>query len=92
MAMAMGVAMSTKKKTARRTRKPVWERGYYSHGYWRGKDRLGTVKLGPRGEWDGTYRWQAGTRAGESTSLADARRSVEQVVLVGTSQLSLFSD
>ncbi len=84
--------MSTGNKTTRRIKKPVWERGYYSHGYWRGKERLGTVKLGPPGEWDGTYRWQAGTHAGEATRLADAKRSVEQAVLVGARQLPLFTE
>ena len=84
--------MSTRKKTTRRTKNPVWERGYYSHGYWLGKNRLGTVKFAPRGEWDGTYRWQAGTHAGETTNLADAKRSVEQAVLVGARQLPLFTE
>jgi hypothetical protein len=84
--------MGTKNKSGRRSTRPVWERGYYSHGYWRGKVQLGTVKLGPRSEWDGKYRWQAGSHAGESTSLADAKRSVEQAALVGASQLALFVD
>jgi hypothetical protein len=77
------------KKRPSRT-KPVWERGFNSHGYWRGKEKLGTVRLGAKGEWDGVYRWQAGTHAGEAATLAEAKRAVEQVVLIGSSQLGLF--
>lgn len=77
-------------KAKRSKKKPFWERGYLAHGYWLGKERVGTVKLGPRGEWDGVYRWQAGNHAGESASLAEARRAVENAVLVGARQLPLF--
>lgn len=82
------------KKGTRRTGKarPFWERGYQSHGYWGGKERLGTVQLGARSEWDGIYRWQAGTRAGEARTLAEAKRAVEEQVLSLASQLSLFGD
>ncbi len=82
------------KKSKRRPskRKPVWERGYLSHGYWLGNERLGIVKTGARGEWDGTYRWQAGNHAGEARSLAEAKRAVEGTVLIGASQLQLFTD
>jgi len=79
------------KAKTRRT-KPAWERGYYSHGYWRGKEKLGSVRLGPKREWDGIYRWQAGTHAGEAATLAEAKRAVEEAVLVGASQLGLFSE
>lgn len=82
------------KKTVNRRapKRPTWERGYYSHGYWLGKEKLGTVKLGAKGEWDGVYRWQAGNQAGESAKLAQAKQAVEQVVLIGTRQLQLFQD
>jgi len=76
----------------KRFKKAFWERGYLSHGYWRGKERLGVVKLGPKKEWDGVYRWQAGNRAGEASTLDEAKRGVEQAVLFGTSQLTLFQD
>ena len=81
-------------KTAKRRvpKRPTWERGYYSHGYWSGKEKLGTVKLGPKGEWDGVYRWQAGNQAGDAATLARAKQAVEQVVLIGTRQLQLFQD
>ena len=82
--------MSTAKKRRASRIKHAWERGYYSHGYWRGKEKLGTVKLGPKGEWDGVYRWLAGTHAGEARTLAESKRSVEQAVLIGASQLALF--
>jgi len=72
--------------------KAFWERGYLSHGYWLGKERVGVVKLGPKKEWDGIYRWQVGSHAGESVTLEEAKRAVEQAVLVGASQLSLFQD
>ena len=75
---------------AKRTtkKKPFWERGYLGHGYWLGGKRLGSVKLGAKGE--GVYHWQAGTHAGETQSLKEAKRAVEQAVLVGASQLPLF--
>ena len=72
--------------------KPVWERGYNAHGYWKGKEKLGTVKLGAKGEWDGIYRWQAGNHYGGAATLAEAKRAVEQAVLVGASQLGLFGE
>lgn len=72
--------------------KPFWERGYQSHGYWRGKERVGSVQLGERGQWDGLYRWQAGNRAGQTKTLAEAKRAVEEMVLSLASQLSLFGD
>ena len=80
----------TKPHATKRKPKPFWERGYFQHGYWRGKERLGAVRLGPKGEWDGIYRWEAGHRAGETTTLKDAKQAVEQAVLVGASQLPLF--
>lgn len=85
------------KRPARRSRvkpriAPTWERGYYSHGLWRGKEKLGTVKLGPRGEWDGTYRWQAGSHAGEASTLHEAKRAVEAAALAGARQMPLFGD
>jgi hypothetical protein len=82
----------TKISKRRGGKRPQWERGYLSHGYWLGNQRLGTVKLGERGKWDGVYRWQAGNHAGEAATLQEAKRSVEQAVLVGASQLSLFGD
>jgi hypothetical protein len=82
------------KKSARKASKarPFWERGYQSHGYWQGKERLGTVQLGERSQWDGIYRWQAGSRAGEAKTLAEAKRAVEETVLSLASQLPLFGD
>ena len=82
------------KKSTRKTSKarPQWERGYQSHGYWQGKERLGTVQLGERAQWDGIYRWQAGNRAGEAKTLDEAKRAVEETVLSLATQLSLFGD
>ena len=80
----------TRPRAARRKLKPIWERGYFQHGYWLGNKRLGAVRLGPKGEWDGVYRWEAGTQAGETATLKDAKQAVEQAVSVGASQLPLF--
>lgn len=84
--------MATPNKKTTRKVKASWERGYYSHSYWQGNRKLGTVKLGPKDEWDGVYRWEAGTRAGECSSLAAAKQAVEQMVNFGASQISLFGD
>ncbi len=79
-------------KSVKKAKQAFWERGYLAHGYWFGKERLGQVRLGPKKEWDGIYRWQAGDRAGEASTLEEAKRGVEQAVLFGTSQLPLFQD
>jgi hypothetical protein len=72
-----------------RKARPYWERGYDTHGYWQGKQKIGWVAHEGKG---GVYRWQAGSRAGEATSLAEAKRSVEETVLSLATQLSLFGD
>ena len=77
-------------KTKRPRVKPVWERGHLSHGYWRGNDKLGVVKLAPKDQWDGVYRWEAGNYSGEASNLEEAKRAVENAVLLGTRQLGLF--
>lgn len=79
-------------KQGKRSVKPVWERGYFSHSYWKGKKKVGSVKLGPKDEWDGIYRWEAGTRTGECSTLAQAKQAVEQVVAFGASQIGLFDE
>jgi len=75
---------------SRKAKQAFWERGYLSHGYWAGKERLGVIRLGPKKEWDGIYRWEAANHAGEAATLEEAKRAVEQAVLVGASQLALF--
>jgi hypothetical protein len=77
-------------RRSKRIRRAFWERGYLSHGYWLGKERLGVVRLGPKNEWDGIYRWEAGNHAGEAITLEEAKNAVEQAVLIGASQLALF--
>jgi hypothetical protein len=74
----------------RRLKKPVWERGYLSHGFWLGKARLGVVKLERGSSATGKYRWEAGMHAGVAATLKDAKRAVEVAVLLGTVQLPLF--
>ena len=71
--------------------KPFWERGYDTHGYWQDKKKIGWVALDGKGE-NGIYRWQAGSRAGEAKTLAEAKRAVEETVLSLATQLSLFGD
>jgi hypothetical protein len=73
-------------------KKPIWERGYLSHGYWLGKVKLGEVRLGPKDEWDGIYRWQAGSRKGETKTLDEAKLAVEGVIEMGDKQLGLFEE
>ena len=34
-------------KTKKSLKKAQWERGYSSHGYWLGKEKLGEVRLAP---------------------------------------------
>ncbi len=77
-------------KSAKRAKQAFWERGYLAHGYWLGKERLGQVRLGPKKEWDGVYRWEAGNHSGEAATLDEAKRAVEQAALAGASQLRLF--
>jgi hypothetical protein len=71
--------------------KPYWERGYDTHGYWRGKKKIGWVALEGKGK-NALYRWQAGNRTGEAKNLLDAKRQVENTVEFGASQLPLFGD
>src|SRR5262249_19574782 len=78
------------KRSAKKAKQAFWERGYLSHSYWYGKERLGTVELGAKKDWDGVYRWRSGNHAGEAGSLEEAKRAVEQAALIGASQLKLF--
>ena len=56
--------MATAKK--RRTNKrPVWERGYLSHGLWLGTAKVWAVKIDRESPAGGKYRWEAGNQAGE---------------------------
>src|SRR5258708_35426273 len=77
-------------KPGKKARQAFWERGYLAHGYWLGKERVGQVKLGPKKEWDGIYRWQAGNHSGGAATLEAAKLPVEQGGLVGASQFAPF--
>jgi hypothetical protein len=79
-----------RRSRARPRIKPAWERGYLSHGLWLGKTRVGVVKLAKDGPGDTRYRWEAGTLAGAAATLKEAKRAVEEAVLMGTMQLPLF--
>jgi len=85
------VALPIKRRRARMPR-PFWERGYRSHGYWRGKEKLGGVTIERGTSPERKYRWQAGTHAGHAATLRDAKRAVESVVLFGMRQLPLFDE
>lgn len=79
------------KQRKRRPRiKPAWERGYLSHGLWLGKLRVGVVRLEKAAPGEAGYRWEAGTLAGGAATLKEAKRAVEEAVLMGTMQLPLF--
>jgi hypothetical protein len=79
------------KMRRRRARaKPVWERGYLSHGLWVGKHRMGVVRVDRDAPPERKYRWEAGTLAGGTATLKEAKRAVEEAVLMGTMQLPLF--
>jgi hypothetical protein len=80
--------MATRKRRIKK--KPVWERGYLSHGLWLGNARVGVVHLDREARVDARYRWEAATYAGRSGTLKDAKRAVEEAVLLGTVQLPLF--
>jgi hypothetical protein len=81
-----------KKNSRQSLKKAQWERGYNSHGYWLGKEKLGDVRLSAKGDGDARYCWQAGNRAGESMTLIDAKRQVESLTELGVKQLGLFED
>jgi hypothetical protein len=70
--------------------KPVWERGYLSHGLWIGKNRMGVVRIDKDARPEVKYRWEAGTLTGGAAALKEAKRAVEQAVLIGAMQLPLF--
>jgi len=91
---AVQPAAKPKQKPSRRRvqLKPFWERGYRSHGYWLGKQRIGIVEVEPGASLELKYRWQAGHHAGQATSLKDARKRVEEAVLMGGRQLPLFEE
>ena len=82
--------MADNGKARKKTVRATWERGYYAHNYWNGRNKVGTVKLAPKAEWDGVYRWEAGSHTGESKTLDAAKRAVEQAVDFGASQMGLF--
>ena len=81
--------MATRKNS--KNAKPFWERGYDTHGYWQDKKKIGWVAREGKGT-SALYRWQAGNRAGEAKTLAEAKRAVEETVLSLATQLSLFGD
>lgn len=81
------------RRTRRESRKGTWERGYLCHVYWVGKRKLGVIATGPRGAWDGSYRWTC-TEAnikGVSNRLALAKSLIESVIHAGVYQFDLFA-
>ena len=85
-------SVATRRRRTPFRAKPFWERGYKSHGYWLGKSRIGFVEVSTGKPLEMKYHWQAGTHAGQATTLRDAKRLVEQTILMGGRQLILFAD
>ena len=80
------------RKGALRAVVPVWERGYMSHVYWLGKQKLGRVWI-QAAYFDGKkYAWQSFTKTAVAATLAEAKRAVEAVARAERKQLSLFDD
>jgi hypothetical protein len=84
------MAKTPRNRIKRTKLKPVWERGYLSHGLWLGKNRAGSVRMDKDARLEAKYRWEAGTLAGGAATLKEAKRAVEQAVLIGAMQLPLF--
>lgn len=84
--------LKSRRAQRRRTLKPFWERGYRSHGYWLGKQRVGVVEVEPGKSAEMKYRWQVGMQTGRTLTLKDAKRRVEEAALMGTRQLPLFEE
>lgn len=85
-------AVPSRPKLKRVRRRGTWERGYRCHVYWLGKRRLGVVRLGPYGEWDGAYRWECPelNLRGQEGRLEAAKVIVETAVHLGAYQYDLF--
>lgn len=81
--------MATGAKKKRTRAKPIWERGYKSHGYWQSGKKLGVVQLVDSTK-PSTYHWEAGKYHGDTATLREAKLAVEQAVLKGIRQLDLF--
>ncbi len=92
MSAVLSVEKPKPKRRRRASQRPFWERGYRSHGYWLGKQRIGIVEVEPGNKLELKYRWQAGTQTGQAATLKDARRRVEEAVLLGGRQLLLFDE
>jgi hypothetical protein len=61
-----------------------WESGYRCHGLWNDGRRVACVGLGPKGLWDGVYRWRLDPpliASGEANTLAEAKRATELALL-----------
>jgi hypothetical protein len=80
--------MATRKRRIKQA--PRWERGYLSHGLWLRRDRVGVVRLDRDTRPEVKYQWEAGTHTGRTATLKEAKRAVEEAVLLGTVQLPLF--
>ena len=93
--MLQAATQTTSGPKRRRTRaaaKPFWERGFKSHEYWLGALRIGLIEVEPGVQLEMKYRWSAGTHAGQTTTLEEAKHLVEETILMGGHQLALFDD
>jgi hypothetical protein len=71
-------------------KKLIWERGYRCHTLWHGKTCIGRITLGDSKERPGVYLCKTGTLQGETKTLAEAKRWVQENAQAGLIQLKLF--
>jgi hypothetical protein len=77
-------------KQKNKGKKLVWERGYRCHTLWDGKICVGRISLGESPEQQGMYLCETGTLKGETGSLSEAKRWVQENVLLNLIQGKLF--
>ena len=90
--MAKKYGATARRRNPVRTLVPAWERGYLSHVYWLGKQKLGRVWLQPVDADGRKYAWQSFSKTDVAATLSQAKRAVEAVARAEQRQLSLFDD
>jgi hypothetical protein len=67
---------------------PVWEQAYRGHCYWRGRERVGVVRLDATGLDAPRYIWKIWQHGRTGLSLDRAKRAVERLFVFDQHQLS----
>jgi hypothetical protein len=80
----------TSMKQKKKGKKLMWERGYRCHTLWDGKTCVGRISLGESPEQHGTYLCETGTLKRETSSLTEAKRWVQETLLLNLIQGKLF--